>query len=430
MKFGNKPFYLLITVALFAWGCRQTDETPPSIQISSPDAMSNFDVGSLIDVVGSVADETRLEWVKIELVDNNSQVVASAISINPDIPSIDFHKAIVVDDVHLESGNYFIKVSAFDGENTASEFVEITLNEIPLQLSGAYIVTSSGSSSYEVYEIDSMGNTVFLKNYSGEFTDATSNSYHQYLTFVGGANGNLWSMDPESNINLWNLPVQSTVFPYFSKIITDNEDHLTYASLGDGQVAGYNKDGVGVYNAYSGVGYRPEDLHVQGEYLFSEQVGSAGAVKLSLYHTSTGILYQELQVDKDLVGFSERNSDEVFVFMNDAGQGEMHVYGVSGNYFWEPHSVPVGAINDVARVDANEVVIAHESGLLRYTYTNNSMINIVPGINPSNVSYDSLNDVLLVGVGNEVRYYDRLGNLVNTVSHTGVVDAVLLYYNK
>ena len=75
-------------------------------------------------------------------------------------------------------------------------------------------------------------------------------------------------------------------------------------------------------------------------------------------------------------------------------------------------------------------MIAHETGLLRYTYSNNSLVNIIPGEQYSKLSYDALNGVVLASIGNQLRYYSPLGNPLGVVTHSGNIDDFYLFYNK
>ena len=75
-------------------------------------------------------------------------------------------------------------------------------------------------------------------------------------------------------------------------------------------------------------------------------------------------------------------------------------------------------------------MIAHETGLLRYTFNNNSLVNVVPGEQFSKLNYDPLNGVLLASNGNQLKYYSLLGDPLGVVNHTGNIDDFYLFYNK
>ena len=89
-----------------------------------------------------------------------------------------------------------------------------------------------------------------------------------------------------------------------------------------------------------------------------------------------------------------------------------------------------GDVTDAISVSSDLLFIAHETGLLRYTYGSNSLVNIIPGEQFSKLKYDQLNGTVLASIGNELRYYTTLGSPLGVVNHTGLIHDFYLYYNK
>ena len=98
------------------------------------------------------------------------------------------------------------------------------------------------------------------------------------------------------------------------------------------------------------------------------------------------------------------------MFTNENEQGYFYMYFVNTNLKSELHSIPSGQIHDVILVSSDLIMIAHETGLLRYTFNNNSLVNVVPGEQFSKLNYDPLNGVLLASNGNQLKYYSLLGD--------------------
>jgi hypothetical protein len=129
----------------------------------------------------------------------------------------------------------------------------------------------------------------------------------------------------------------------------------------------------------------------------------------------------------------EYDNDNVFCFGNtSAGQGVMEIYNITNNSTWEPHSIPTGKIFNVAEIDDGEFLIAHSDGVYRYTYYNNSLVNIINS-SPRQIEYDEINNVIYL--------VDSIGNLIsysNTsppiqINQSLCTDSVLdmhLLYNK
>jgi hypothetical protein len=57
------------------------------------------------------------------------------------------------------------------------------------------------------------------------------------------------------------------------------------------------------------------------------------------------------------------------------------------------------------------------------------MINTI-SLTASQLEYDFLNDRILASQGNNLNFYDRLGNPGGSVTHSANIDKFVLYYNK
>ena len=78
----------------------------------------------------------------------------------------------------------------------------------------------------------------------------------------------------------------------------------------------------------------------------------------------------------------------------------------------------------------NELIISHDLGLYHYTYSSNSLITIESGHSFTKLVYDRVNSVLYCVEGSDLFTYDLSGNQLDQLSHSDVIDDVLLFYNK
>ena len=133
--------------------CDKEDVLPPILVVNTPLALSNFNVLEYISVQGSASDETNIEYVELKLLNNDLVSVSNQIVLNSNELNFNFNANILIDDIHLSSGNYFLKVAVSDGKNVTSSYVEILLSAVPLVLKKTYVV-SSNINSFNLYEID------------------------------------------------------------------------------------------------------------------------------------------------------------------------------------------------------------------------------------------------------------------------------------
>ena len=65
------------------------------------------------------------------------------------------NKTFTLDDRHLPSGQYIIKLTAIDqANNTKSNYREITYYELPLALEDIFLVSHSNSFAYDLSKVD------------------------------------------------------------------------------------------------------------------------------------------------------------------------------------------------------------------------------------------------------------------------------------
>ena len=124
-------------------------------------------------------------------------------------------------------------------------------------------------------------------------------------------------------------------------------------------------------------GEYPEDLLVYNQKVYLEVFTNAFNRDFVVFFKNSGLENCRISIDKDVVGILPKSDHELYVFTSTNGVCELYVYSINSNSFGLPRSLPSGTINDVAAVSDNEIIIAHETGLLRYTYSNNSLVTIV-----------------------------------------------------
>ena len=133
--------------------CDKEDTVPPVVVVNTPLSFSNFDVLDYITIQGKASDETNIEWVEIKLLNNNLVSVADQIVLYSNDLEYDFNAVLLIDDIHLNSGNYFLKIAVSDGRNITTSYVELLLSAVPLALKNTYVV-SANINSFILYELN------------------------------------------------------------------------------------------------------------------------------------------------------------------------------------------------------------------------------------------------------------------------------------
>jgi hypothetical protein len=124
MASRNRAFRLLLIIG-FAGCKKEKDTTAPSVHIHAPSEGAVFFYYNLISVGAHVTDEKNIEKIDIDIVDAANRIYLSAEDIFPGSGKYDVQLNIAHDNLYLETGTYYVRVTADDGENVTTEYREI-----------------------------------------------------------------------------------------------------------------------------------------------------------------------------------------------------------------------------------------------------------------------------------------------------------------
>ncbi len=432
---NSAPGFTILFIGIICCNlsCKKDDAptTPPSITIQLPVENTVHNVFDAVPVQFLVQDNDRLTSVVVSLMDLNSQPVLAGVDVTPSSNPATVTMSYYLNDIHIASGYYFIKVSASDGTTTNIAIRRIYVNEAPRMLRNAYYVTLPTPSTRNIFKIDSLQNPVLAGTYAGDHSQSCISSWYQDLHTIGYMNGDLYAINLEDNVTNWSVNCLTSADPYFTDVHVNGKN--SYLSFYDGRLKGYLVDGTIIMSASVQAGYYPRRIFKHDIYLAAsiKEIISP-ARKLVLFNAATGAGYQETALSQDVVEMYTKDNDNMFCFGNDAGQGKFEIYQLSSNAFWTPYTCPAGSILSVAQVDANTYLIGHSNGTVyKYQYNINSLTTLIPGVTASCLRFDDVNLHVYVAEGVTVkRYLYSTGTLINTVNASGTVADLELLFNK
>ncbi|MCC7302950.1 MAG: hypothetical protein IT233_09935 [Bacteroidia bacterium] len=431
MKFRCFYWFLLV---LALGSCKKDDQqsTPPEINFLEPADNTVYNVFDTIHIKFEISDNDRIASVAVSLLDASNVVAMPAVNVNPAGNPATITLDYILSDIHLASGYYYIKVYASDGSAGTYKLRQIYINEAPLVLLNPYFVSMPNPNTRELYKIDTLQNIVPCGTFSGDLLEMEISSWYGDLYFGGHYTGSTQAIELDDNSVSWTISPVVSSNPYFTDIMVSGK--YLYVSFYDGRIRGYTNSGNVMYNSIAAPNWTVRRIGTHtGNYIVADIKELTSAFrKIILFNGSTGAGIQETYMYQDVVAFYSKDNNDIFCFGNDAGQGKMEIYQVSTNGFWTPYPVPSGSINSVARVDAGTYLIAHSNGnIYKYTYSNNSFLPHVPGVNASKVLYDPAGQYIFTIEGNLIRRYNyQTGALINTITHSAPVTDLELRYNK
>jgi hypothetical protein len=110
-------------------------------------------------------------------------------------------------------------------------------------------------------------------------------------------------------------------------------------------------------------------------------------------------------IQTDVVELLHANGDNVLVFSNSNGQGEISVYDGSDNSIYMTHSFPDGTFKEAATMDSDNYLVATSVGLYWYRLSNNSLTPFVAKQINGQVACDNTSQLVYTSSGKMLEVY-------------------------
>lgn len=311
--------FLAFVLLVFVSSCRKDqDEIYPKAVISAPAPGATYYLPDTVFVTAEVSDDQNLDYVKIAVTAGNGVPVSSVyqnsdFALNPTV----INTSLVLDNVHLSSGPYFVQVTTGDGTNVRESFVQINLVEVPLQLRSVLLFSQSGGET----RVDTLNAGVLhpVALVAGNVASAMAGSYHQEIAIAGLAGAGV-SFLSAGDFSLWgNLPVQAGQIQQF---VTDfwfsDADRRYYVATQDGLVRAVGRKGQQFASYQPGAGFVPKLVRLfdNNVYIFAENE-AAGMKVLFVMNKTSGALIQSAQVNFNIKGMYPLSTSEVLLFVDE-----------------------------------------------------------------------------------------------------------------
>lgn len=433
IPFKKVKYYSIIVLFSFFSCKKEEDGTLPIISIETPFENQTFNVFDQINVKAIITDETQLKWISVKLL-NDQQAVAHVTIFAPvTSPSTYLNINYALDNIHLESGVYSLNITASDGVNDAHAFKRVSVIAVPKEVKKRYIVTATTTSNKTIAEIDSTFSLINpYQTLNGDFLDFSANSYHQQLFICGNYSGAFTSTDLETNSIKFSYAANPSAYPFFTGYLASEK--LSYVAFYDGYLRGYNNAGNIIYSANANAGYYIQKFTFTNGQLLAEQKEKITGTKILTSYKTTGIGYQQTNLNQDVVAFCERNAETIFIFGNNTGQGVVQLFDRTNNNIWNPYpfSLANGPILSAIKIDLNTYLIGHSNGTIyKYQYNITSATPYLTGYVAKQLIYDDVKNELYVVEENKVNIFNYSNaSFKNSITSTDPILDFDILYNR
>lgn len=427
-----KRYFFIFIALMLLFSCRKkTTDVPPVITVSSPTHNQSFTVPDSVRIGVLVSDNNVVKTISISLHQyNTDKKVLQSLNFSPNQKEYKVNAFFPLNDIYLEGGNYYFRITASDGVLSSTEYVNVFIGEAPQMFTGAYIFSQSGNN----LKVDYM-NTQYavspFATYASDYGHSAGNLYGQYLHSMGKNSGKLVALRVSDAQEAWSVPFGAS-FPtlFFEKMHYANK--LLYVGFSEGMIRAYNTNG-GVERAFlSAQGFKPSHILYAGEHLITEQKQIVGqGSKIAAYYTFSSALRQELSMQGSVAALFEINANEILVVANEGVNSRIWVYNIAHNQLYSQKTISGKTCKSAVYVGNDTYLLGLGNDVQSYHLPGNTLLTYLSGVAADDMQYEAYSNRLYLVSGTQVRVYDYSAvSLLHTHTNATTIRAVQLMYNR
>lgn len=393
---------LLILILLFT-ACKKDKElVPPVIQINKPVEGNAFSAGEKINVEATISSsQEKINSITINLLNASYTPVMTSIVRNVNEKSYSASEILETPST-LTSGDYYVQITASTASNQARKYVKVAITGSGSKHRVFFVVTDHSLGS-ELYTFDSTYNTVNRRFFQGNLSHSAI-SADAGLLILSFYDHNLQAISLNDYASRWQLSsFASSAATYGAVHATGSEIYVSH--LQENFVRRYDAQGTGTQTINFSQSHNASYISSDESNVFFETFSGSNPVNLAVHYRISGAGKQQSLPGMDIVEMEGKNSDELFLFGNANGNAQMKLYNLIGNSYYTPHSMPAALLKDVARTDADNLLILLSNELLTYRISNNSMVPYLT-VQAEKLLFDDVQNEFILVSGNTVRFFD------------------------
>ncbi|MFM7309278.1 MAG: hypothetical protein ACKOZY_01605 [Flavobacteriales bacterium] len=412
--------FCLATSGLLFISCkRDCDDVPPVIYAPQFHAGSVLYLEELLVSIHAL-DESQLTEVTLSIVDATGREQLPSITYTPSYRDDITTSPVSMNSVFMDSGTYYIKVSASDGENSSMRFFSFDYIGAARQLNHVWAIRGTGDQR----TIDTLSNGTWqnVSMITGPWISLSHWPRHQHCSLMSHASsaGLPW-FDPDF-MSIQALPDSITTDEF------DAASGIHYWGLRNGDI--YLTEDGSTRIFYAGDTDPTLDIAISNQFIFVLK-GQASALNRSILvlHKSTGYPYHFASLTWDAKGMIAMNDDEVYIIGNQNQNGHIERFINSTSSIvpvWQ--SFQSSAVRSIWPGDAQRFYVVHADGIVRYSM---DLMDYQLGAAEAaqSIVFENIHERIYVRSANGLILCDSDGNYLSTLSTDALVD-VFLEYNK
>lgn len=393
----------LCVLVLLASCTKDPDTVYPNIQILLPNAGEKFDIPGKIPVAATISDNQAIEWISVVLTDQDHKPVLPVHDFYPENNRADLNTDYDLDDLSLGSGNYELRITAYDGVLTSNAYVPVVIRGIPRELDRIVVLT--GAEEHLNVWSQQSGSREWMFDVSGDYASSVISSLYQQLYVTGNYQWSMVCYDLADTLPVWEV-MPTTNPPYHHPFHLFHGNQRVYISFRQGFIRGYDYAGIIKFATPFSDHYEPAALIEHVNYMIADVKEKSGHDRyIVCYHLSSGDERFRVKTGMEVVDFYSLDHDCVYALGNIGNAGTIFIYNAATNHLRSPLPFPLERILSSQAIDKGRLLIAADSNVYLYQYQENSLVRFLPGVSAHTVEYDDLNRQFYLVTGHTITAY-------------------------
>jgi hypothetical protein len=335
---------------------------------------------------------------------------------------------IYANDRYLPSKNYDVRITAFNGENRASDFESVFINELPARLRGICYVTEDNNGSL-LYKLDSVGirTTIPLSGYS--FDKIESDNRNGEILLAPSTIGPVEGYDFNKLTQLYSTfqsPISSV---FYENLLVEGVNN--FAFLRDGRTLGYSRAGGSFQRFVLPDNFLPKVAGFDGSRIaVGAQQQGTGVNKLFLLRTSNSFLEAEVAVTAEIVDIEHFENEIYFLLYVKNDQTIVAEFNRISGLISERYTLDNQEATDLV-IYGNNGFIATDKSLFSFLPGRFQLPNQLFDFSVTKMEFDEVNNELYFTNGTTI-WKTPLGSVQNqfVTSSGSTIKDFSLVYNK
>ncbi|MCF8309715.1 MAG: hypothetical protein K9I68_11960, partial [Bacteroidales bacterium] len=402
----------------------------PEIKVIKPEQGISLSVLDTVAVKARLSDEDTLRKVSLNLLDEKKRPVSGAKIFKPDSTHYTLRYDYPINDTLLETGTYYIQVSAYDGEREFARNVEAHIQGVEKRVQGFIVVRSEDKE-------------LVLERYNADFKRIKQQSfYSDYYTSQFHSPRKLLFLSGRKNTALKVIRMENIMPQWEKRFPADRDYHFRDNMLLNGErifASYYSEQEAAVYN-FSG--NRMKDIQLEGNYFPGKMALSEGYIflerinygfsdrKLGVYYRETAAPIESYQIPaKEVFAMKALNNDSLFMAVQADDAYELVLFNKENKIFSSVKPLESKPKQLLGR-DEDSFLISTAEHIYNYHLRDDYLDILYTGQNDL-IRYDKTKDRIYILTGAQIEVIDAaLGLSVNSFPLQEEITDFHLFYNR